>query len=107
MEALVLISLDFAKEFSVFSFAFEYTIVVVLLQKNSDGLEQPISLFSKTLRDSYLKYNTMETRAYALVKALKLFRIYVLHSKILAYVPNIEVKEILLQPAVREKEGDG
>jgi hypothetical protein len=40
----------------------------------------------------------MEKQAYALVKALKAFRIYVLHSKIIAYVPSAVVKDILIQP---------
>ena len=34
-EALVLVSLDFNKYFLVFSYAFEHTIVGVLLQKNN------------------------------------------------------------------------
>ena len=52
MEAPVLISLDFTKEFLIFSFAFKDTRDMVLLQKSSKGLEQPISFFSKKLRDS-------------------------------------------------------
>jgi hypothetical protein len=40
----------------------------------------------------------MEKQAYAMVKALKYFRIYILHSKIIAYVPSSIVKEILSQP---------
>jgi len=32
-----------------------------------------------------------------LVKSLKAFRVYVLHSKIIAYVPSTSVKEILIQ----------
>ena len=51
-EAPILVSPDFTKEFLTFSFASEDTLVVVLLQKNKDGLEQPIAFFSKTLRDS-------------------------------------------------------
>ena len=47
----------------------------------------------------------MEKQAYALVKALKIFRIYVLHSKILAYVPSSTVKEILAQPDSEGKRG--
>ena len=47
----------------------------------------------------------MEKQAYALVKALKFFRIYVLHSKILAYVPSSTVKEILVQPNSEGKRG--
>ena len=40
----------------------------------------------------------MEKQAYALVKSLKDFRIYTLHSHIIAYVPCIVVKSILTQP---------
>jgi hypothetical protein len=40
----------------------------------------------------------MEKQAYALVKYLKAFRVYVLHSKVIAYVPSASVKDILIQP---------
>ena len=84
--------------------ASEDTLSVVLLQKNKDGLEQPIAFFSKTLRDSELKYNTLEKQAYSLVKALKFYIIYVLHSKVIAYVPNVAIKDVLTQP---DSEGKG
>jgi hypothetical protein len=45
----------------------------------------------------------MEKQAYALVKALKAFRVYVLHSKIIAYVPSASVKDILIQPDIDGK----
>ena len=73
-EAPVLVSPNFTTEFLTFSFASEDTLAVVLLQKNKDGLEQPIAFFSKTLRDSELKYSTLEKQAYSLVKALKFFQ---------------------------------
>ena len=47
----------------------------------------------------------MEKQAYALVKALKLFTIYILHSKIIAYVPNTTIKEIMVQPDSEGKRG--
>ena len=96
-QAPVLISPDFSKDFLIFSFASEHTVAAVLLQKNLEGMEQPISFFSKALRDAPLKYNIMEKQAYALVKALKYFRVYILHSHIIAYIPNIVVKDILSQ----------
>jgi hypothetical protein len=105
IEALVLISPDYSKEFLVFSFSSEDTIVVVLLQRNDEGFEQPISFFSKTLRDAELKYDIMEKHAYALVKALKYFRVYVLHSKIISYVPSNNVKDMLVQPDNEGKRG--
>jgi hypothetical protein len=70
------------------------------LQKNVEGLEQPISFFSWALRDAEVKYDIMEKKAYALVKSLKAFRVYVLHSKVIAYVPSTSVKEILIQPDI-------
>ena len=45
----------------------------------------------------------MEKHAYALVKSLKSFRVYVLHSKIIAYVPSSFVKDILIQPDIDGK----
>ena len=89
---------DFTKDFSIFSYASEYTIAVVLLQKNDKNLEQPIAFFSKMLRDGELKYDIMEKQAYALIKALKDFIIYILHSHIIAHVPSAAVKGILTQP---------
>jgi hypothetical protein len=47
----------------------------------------------------------MEKQAYALVKDLKAFRVYVLHSKITAYVPSSSVKDILIQLDIDERRG--
>jgi hypothetical protein len=92
-----LISLDFTKDFYLFSFASEHTIATVLLQKNSEGYEQPIAFFSKALRDAALNYNIMEKQAFSLVKAIKDFRVYILHSHTISYVPNAVVKDILTE----------
>ena len=52
-----------------------------------------------------MKYSTLEKKAYAQVKALKIFRIYVLHSKVIAYVPNAAIKDILTHPDSEGKRG--
>jgi ribonuclease HI len=104
-EAPVLSSPDYLKDFLIFSFASEHTIAAVLLQKDDGGFERPIAFFSKSLRDAELKYNILEKQAYAMVKALKAFRTYVLHSKIIAYVPTSAVKDILVQPDSDGKRG--
>jgi hypothetical protein len=49
VEAPVLASPDYTKYFFIFSFALEETIVVVLLQKNEEGYDQPIAFFSRSL----------------------------------------------------------
>jgi hypothetical protein len=94
--APMLINPDYSKDFLIFSFASFDTVVVVLLQKNAEGLEQPISFFSRALTDEEIKYDSMEKKVYALVKALKDFRVYVFHSKFVACVPSGLVKEILI-----------
>ena len=47
----------------------------------------------------------MEKQAYALVKSLKDFRIYVFHSRVTAYVPSASVKNILIQPDIDGRRG--
>ena len=96
-QAPVIISPDYTKDFYLFSFSSEHTIAAVLLKKNSEGYEQPIAFFSKALRDILLNYNIIEKQAFSLVKAIKDFIVYILHSHTIAYVPNVVVKDILTQ----------
>ena len=44
-----------------------------------------------------MKYNIMEKQDYAFIKALKEFRVYILHSHTTSYVPSSAIKEILTQ----------
>jgi hypothetical protein len=104
-EAHLLASPNYLKDFLIFSFASEHTIATVLLQKKKEGFEQPITFFSKILRDVELKYDIIEKQVYAMVKALKAFKTYVLHSKVIAYVPTSSVKDILVQPDIDGKRG--
>ena len=60
MEAPTLISPYYAKGFYIFSFASYDTVAAVLLQKDDEWLDHPISFFSKTLRDAKLKYDPIE-----------------------------------------------
>lgn len=67
------------------------------MQKRDQKAEHPIAFFNRTIRDVALKYNIIEKQALALVTALKEFQAYFLHSHILANVPTIAVKEVLMQ----------
>ena len=77
----------------------------MLLQKNEEGYEQPIAFFSQVLHDAELKYNILEKQAYALVKSLKDFHIYIFQSHITAFVPTAVVKDILVQGDSEGKRG--
>jgi len=74
----ILTSPKIDRDFIIFSFASEHTIAAILLQKDDQGSEKSIAFFSKALRDTPLKYQIMEKQAYALVKAIKDFRVYIL-----------------------------
>ena len=102
--APTLISPDYTQDFILFSFASEHTLAAVLMQKR-DGVEKPIAFFSRIIRDGALKYNIIEKQALALVKALKYFRVYILKSHILAYVPNSVVKDVLVQAELEGRRG--
>jgi len=104
-EAPVLVSPDFTKDFLIFYFASEHTMAGVLLQKNDQGEEQPIAFYNKVLHDASLKYNIMEKHAYTLVQAVKDFRVFILHSHVIAYVSSSVVKDILTQPEPDGKRG--
>eukprot|EP00253_Pinus_taeda_P027021 PITA_27021 len=101
----VLTSPTFDRDFMIFSFASEHTIAVVLLQKDDQGCEKPIAFFSKALRDAPLKYQIMEKQTYALVKAIKDFKVYILYSHVIAYVPSVVVKDILTREGIEGKRG--
>ena len=93
----VLISLDYSKDYQIFSFATEDTITGVLLQKNHEGLKQPIAFMSKPLHSSKLKYTTMEKQSICLSQILEYFLTYVGYSKISGCIPHSAVKDILTQ----------
>ena len=101
----IVTSPDFSKYFLIFSFTSEHTVAGVLLQKNNEGHEKPITFYSKTLIDSPLKYNILDKQAYSLVWALKDFQVYILHSHIITHVPTTTVKDILTQPDIDGRRG--
>jgi len=51
-QAPVLISPDHSRDFIIFSFSSQDTITGVLLQKDANDYEHPISFMRKVLRDS-------------------------------------------------------
>lgn len=56
----ILSSSKFDRDFIFFSFASEHTIATILLQKDNQGCEKPISFFSKALTHVLLNYKIIE-----------------------------------------------
>lgn len=60
---------------------------------------------SSPLKDAELRYPNIEKQVYALVKASKKFRHYILSSKIFAIVLDATVKTLLMQNELGERGG--
>lgn len=60
VEALILLNPYYKKLFFIFSFSSPHTVAAVLLQKNDEGHEKPITFFNHVLLDVELKYNILE-----------------------------------------------
>ncbi|KAH9291440.1 hypothetical protein KI387_043371, partial [Taxus chinensis] len=78
----------------------------VLVQKNDEGVEAPIAFMSCPLKKHELKYNQLEKHAYAVVKAVKKFRFYILNSHTVVMVPGSAIKSILTQQDPGAKRGN-
>ena len=93
-DAPILRTLDYTKPMHIFSFASFHTVAAMLLQKNEEGFEQPITFFRKSLQEKKLKYYITKKQAYALIKEVKAFRCYLVNAIVVAFVPTIVVKDI-------------
>lgn len=100
VHALTLVNLDFNKDFIIYCYASKHTMSEILVQKGEDNEEVPISFMSIPLKKHELKYSQIEKQAYAVVKSMKQFRYYILHSHAIIFVPNSTVKVVLTQQDV-------
>ena len=90
--APTLVNPDFSKDFTLYAFGSFDVISAILVQKNVEGLEQPISFFIKGLEDYEQKYTFIEKHVLAIVKSLKKFRHLLSHNKIHLQVAHSSVK---------------
>ena len=67
------------------------------MQENDEGIQAPIAFMSIHLKNHELKYLQIEKHAFVVVKALKKFRFYILHSHSKFLVPDTTVKIVLTQ----------
>ena len=77
VNAPVLVAPDFDKPFNVAVDASDVGVGAVLIQEDSQGIDHPVSFFSKKLDKHQQKYSTIEKEALALVLALQHFEVYV------------------------------
>ncbi|XP_059073231.1 uncharacterized protein LOC131874037 [Cryptomeria japonica] len=99
-DAPTLMYLDFNKDFNVYCYASDSTLSAILTQNHDDNVEVPIAFMSIPLKERELKYSIVKKQAFAVVKAVKQFRFYILNSHSNIYVPDTIVKTILTQQEI-------
>jgi hypothetical protein len=94
---------DFSKDFTLYTFASDRSYAAVLTQKNSKDNEVPIAFMSSAFKSVELNYPTVDQQAYAVFKAVKHFRSYLLKSRTKVIVPYPVVRNLLVQKELGEK----
>ena len=74
------VSSDFEKDFIIYCYALEHTMSSILTQKDDQVNEALIAFMRIPLKKHGINYNQIEKHAFIVVRALKQFRYYILHS---------------------------
>ena len=96
---------NFDKDFILYTFASDDSLAAVLTQKEDGGDEFPIS-FMSTGQGGELNYPTVDKKAYAVFKAVKQFRPYILKNRTKVIVPYPAVRSLLIQKELGERRGN-
>jgi hypothetical protein len=90
-QALVLRSPDFNKDFFLYTFASNQSLAAVLTQMDDDKNESLISFIRTNIQGGDLNYPTIDKHAYAVYKAVKHLRSYILknHTKVIVPHPAV------------------
>ena len=90
----------------MYTFAFDDSLAAVLTQKEDGGDEFPISFMSIGLQGAELNYPAVDKQAYAVFKAVKQFRPYILKNQTKVIVPNPAVRSLFIQKELGERRGN-
>ncbi|XP_047170108.1 uncharacterized protein LOC124838525 [Vigna umbellata] len=97
VSALVVVALDWNRNFELMCDASDYTIGVVLGQRKKKVFHI-IYYASKVLNDAQLNYATTEKEFLVIVYALEKFRPYLIGSKVIIYTDHAAIKYLLTKP---------
>ena len=86
-EAPGLLSPYFNKDFVLYTFISDISYAAILTQLNQQNNEVPISFMSSNFKGAELNYHEVDKQAFAIFKAVKHFRPYLLKSKMKVIVP--------------------
>jgi hypothetical protein len=96
-QAPVLRSPDFNRDFFLYTFSSDQSLAAVLTRKDDDNNEAPVSVMSTNLQGAKLNYLVVDKQAYAVYKAVKHFKSYILKNHTKVIVPHPVVQSLFTQ----------
>ena len=90
----------------MYTFASDDSLAAVLTQKEDVGDEYLISFMSIGLQGGELNYLAMDKQAYAVFKAVKQFRPFILKNRTKVIVPHPVVRSLFVQKELGERRGN-
>eukprot|EP00253_Pinus_taeda_P034544 PITA_34544 len=103
VNTLSLATPNFPDPFILYIFASDKSYAAILTQGSQEKAQAPIASFSSNLQGVELNYSEMEKQAYAVFKAFKYFRSFLLKTHMKIIEPFPAVINILVQKDVGEK----
>eukprot|EP00253_Pinus_taeda_P021596 PITA_21596 len=94
---------NFSNHFILYTIVSTSSYVAVLTQINDHNLEAPISFYSSNLQGVELNYSKVEKQAFAVYKAVKHYRPFLLKAHTKVIVPFLVVRQLLIQRELGEK----
>ena len=94
------------KDFILYTISLDNSLIAVLTQREEMGDEYPISFMSTGLQGVELNYPSIDKYAYAVFKAVKQFKPYILKNRTKVIVPHLGVKSPFVQNKWAERRGN-
>eukprot|EP00253_Pinus_taeda_P036378 PITA_36378 len=92
-----------SNHFTLYTIASNFSYATVLTQINNHNLEAPISFYSSNLQGVELNYSEVEKQAFAVYKAVRHYRPFLLKAHTKVIVPFSSVRQLLIQRELEEK----
>jgi len=93
-------------DFFLYTFSFDQSLAAVFTQKDHDNNEASVSFMSTNLQGAELNYPSVDKHAYAVYKAVKHFRSYILKNHTKVIVPHPTVRSLFTQHEMGERRGN-
>ena len=94
---------NFSNHFTLYTIASDSSYATVLTQINDHNLEAHISFYSSNLQGAELNYSEVEKQAFAVYKAVKHYRPFLLKAHTMVIVPFSSVRQLLIQRELGQK----